>query len=87
MKVAFNEQMACQVLTSAWKMSAHKQGRYVDLKAHPDRTAELPEAKEWPALGEFIAGVNRSKSLLHIGMHGKRHNFWRAHGTIRRHLF
>jgi hypothetical protein len=57
--VQFNEVMACKVRQFSNGVSAN-QGRYLDLKLHPEQAAELPEAKEWPALGQFIAAVNRA---------------------------
>jgi hypothetical protein len=56
--VKFNEAMSCQVRQFSEDVSA-SQGRYLDLKLHPEQAAELPEAKEWPALGAFIGAVNK----------------------------
>ena len=51
----------------------HKQGggahwrRHLDLKAHPERASELPEAKEWPALGDFVEAINRCSAFRTCG--------------------
>jgi hypothetical protein len=54
-----NKLPACQVYQLNHDWSA-KQGQYIDLKAHPERANELPESKEWPALGEFIRSINET---------------------------
>ncbi len=41
------------------RLAKPAQGRRINLKHEPDRSAELPEAVEWPALGEFVGQVNR----------------------------
>jgi hypothetical protein len=64
--VRFNEVMACQVRQFSNDVSAN-QGRYLDLKLHPEQATELPEAREWPALGEFIAAVNMTDGFRTSG--------------------
>ena len=66
MLVRFNELMACQVRQFSLDVSK-KQGRYLDLKLHPEHAAELPEANEWPALGEFIEAINRCNAFRTSG--------------------
>ncbi|HEY2839555.1 MAG TPA: hypothetical protein VGJ26_10415 [Pirellulales bacterium] len=43
------------------------QGRYVDLRKSPDRVTELPEAKSWPAFGEFLQSINTTKAFRTFG--------------------
>jgi hypothetical protein len=66
MLVEFNEVMACQVRQFTNNVSAN-QGKYLDLKRDPDRAAELPEAKEWPAFGNFIAAINTCEGFRTSG--------------------
>ncbi len=42
-------------------------GRHLDLKAHPELASELPEAKEWPALGNFVEAINRCSDFRTCG--------------------
>lgn len=49
---------SCRIQQHSYDKSAN-QGRYIDLKTEPNRTCELPEAREWAELGEFIESVNR----------------------------
>jgi hypothetical protein len=64
--VRFNKVMACKVRQVASDVSASR-GRYLDLKLNPEQAADLPEAKEWPALGEFIEAVNRCEGFCTSG--------------------
>ncbi len=66
MIVRFNNQMSCQVRQYNQDISTH-QGRYIDLKQYPERANDLPEAKEWPALGEFVEAVNRCRAFRTSG--------------------
>lgn len=66
MIVRFNNQTTCQVNQHNRDISAH-QGRYIDLKQYPERANELPEAKEWPALGAFVEAVNRCRTFRTSG--------------------
>jgi len=58
MKVQFNDQMSCQITQQNRDINA-QQGKYVDLKESPERVMELPEARDWPQFGKFIADLNR----------------------------
>src|SRR5688500_14842802 len=58
MRVRQNEEMHCRINQHNRELSA-QQGKYIDLKAEPDRACELPEAKDWPALGAFTSSLNR----------------------------
>ena len=42
-------------------------GRHLDLKAHPERTSELPEAQEWRNLGNFVEAINRCSAFRTCG--------------------
>lgn len=42
-------------------------GKYIDLKNEPGRAVELPEAREWPAFGDFIEAINRCPAFRTAG--------------------
>ncbi len=58
MNVAVNQEMVCQVSLRKQAASEHE-GAFVDLKKSPERVLELPEARDWPAFGKFLADINR----------------------------
>jgi hypothetical protein len=66
MRVQFREEMVCSIFQHGRDISA-KQGKYVDLKLEPERVGELPEAKEWPALAEFLAQLNMTNVFRTTG--------------------
>ncbi len=41
--------------------------KFVDLKAHPERTDELPEVKMHPKLGDFLREINGCKAVRSVG--------------------
>lgn len=51
------------VLDFPWKDPAGKLA-YVDLKRRPELTAEIPEVKQFPELGEFLRVVNSARGAL-----------------------
>src|SRR5262245_645985 len=66
MQVRFEEEMVCAIYQHSRDIS-EKQGKFVDVKLEPDRIGELPEAKEWPAMGEFLVAVNRTNLFRTTG--------------------
>lgn len=66
MIVRVNNSMTCEIKQHNNDISVH-QGKYIDLKEHPERADELPEAKEWPELGVFIASINKCKEFRTCG--------------------
>jgi len=72
MKVRYNQEMTCGVYQHNRDISAH-QGQWIDLKQFPERAGEMPEAKAWPALGKFVADINRDTPFRTTGCtaHGK----------------
>jgi len=66
MEVRFEGEMVCAIFQHSRDISA-KQGKYVDMKLEPERIGELPEAKEWPALGEFLVAVNMTNLFRTTG--------------------
>lgn len=66
MHVRFEEEMVCAIFQHSRDIS-EKQGKYIDAKLEPERIGELPEAREWPALGEFLLGINRTNLFRTTG--------------------
>jgi hypothetical protein len=66
MLVKFAESMSCQVRQLNKNVNANR-GRYLDLKAHPEQAADLPEARDWPVLGRFIEAINRCNGFRTSG--------------------
>jgi len=66
MKVHFEEEMVCAIFQHSRDVSA-KQGKYIDVKLEPQRISELPEAKEWPALGSFLVDLNKTNLFRTTG--------------------
>jgi hypothetical protein len=66
MLVRFNNEMTCHVQQHNKDISTH-QGRYLDLKLYPELASGLPEAREWPALGEFVGAINKCEAFCTCG--------------------
>ena len=66
MQVRFEEEMVCAIFQHSRDIS-EKQGKYIDVKLEPERIGELPEAKEWPALGQLLNGINRTNLFRTTG--------------------
>lgn len=64
--VRVNNSMTCEIRQHNNDISIH-QGKYIDLKEQPERANELPEAKEWPELGAFVAAINKCNEFRTCG--------------------
>lgn len=49
------------------------EGPFIDLKSEPERSNELPEVKEWPALWDFIMKINLLPALRTAGCKASGH--------------